>query len=78
VGDRVTPPAWRRSEPYNPLPSDEDDEATRWQKLRALRHGEGPGSVIYDATRPRSRDRGSTAALVRDSFSPWRRGSEPR
>jgi hypothetical protein len=42
-------------------------------KLVAMRHGEGMGSVIWDATRPRNHDNGETRAIVRDSFSPWRR-----
>jgi hypothetical protein len=72
VGDRVTPSAWRRSQPYNPLPSDEDDEATRWAKVKTMRHGgEGMGSLIY-ATRPRNLDRGNTSALAKDAFNPWR------
>jgi hypothetical protein len=78
----LTPPAGNRSGPrraaervpYNPLPQPEDDEATRWAKLRAMRLGSGMSAVIIDATRPRSRlDHGATGALVRDSFSPWHR-----
>jgi hypothetical protein len=82
VGDPITQPAGNRSGPrratervpYNPVPQPEDDEATRWAKLRAMRLGSGMSAVIIDATRPRSRlDHGATGALVRDSFSPWHR-----
>jgi hypothetical protein len=82
VADPITQPAGNRSGPrraaervpYNPLPSEEDDEVTRWAKLRAMRLGSGMSAVIIDATWPRSRlDHGATGALVRDSFSPWHR-----
>jgi hypothetical protein len=51
------------------VPADEDPEDVRWQKLLAMRRGEGLGSVIWDASRPRSRDSGGTLALTRDGFS---------
>jgi hypothetical protein len=73
AGDRVTPPAWRRSEPHNPLPSAEDPEEIRWAKLRAMRRGEGMGAVIWDASRQRNHHNGETRAPVRDRFNPWRR-----
>jgi hypothetical protein len=71
--DRVGPSVRPRSEPSSPLPSAEDPEEIRWAKLRAMRRGEGMGAVIWDASRPRNHDNGETQAIVRDSFSPWRR-----
>jgi hypothetical protein len=79
----IDPGAEEPSQPHKPTddselckgcPAVEDPEDVRWVKLQKMRFGASMGSSLIDeAVRPHSSDRGNTSALARDRFSPWRR-----